>query len=93
MKMNKPLSIKELEGRWWYRLLKVVYVLGYIWWIFVGGKVLVGCSFGVDCDGLSLGFFLFLFGILFFELIRKVFHYIITGTTTPHRDLVNREGV
>ena len=78
--MNKFQSINELNKRWWYRLLKVVYVFGYL--------VLVGVSgtLAFPLGDLWFGGWTIFWGVVILELIRRAFYYVITGAMKPSRE-------
>ena len=78
--MNKPLSINELNRRWWYRLLKVVYIFGYLVLIGVSGTLVFALG------DLKFGVWTIFWGVVVFELIRRAFYYVVTGTMKPPRD-------
>ena len=78
--MNKPTTVNELNKRWWYRLLKVVYVFGYLVVVGVAGAFVFGVG------DLGFGAWTIFWGVVVFELIRRAFYYVITGTMKPSRE-------
>jgi len=81
-------TIEELNQKAWYRLLKVLYGLSFVFLViksldFVTKEV-------VNEDYIILGFVLYILYPLFiyvaFEIVRRLFFYIIFGTMKPTDD-------
>lgn len=80
-------TLKELNKKIWYRFLKVVYVVSLI---FCVGKSIVAVGEEVGENAIILSVLVvFLTPIsvyIGFEIIRRVFYYIIFGTIKPADD-------
>jgi len=83
-----PKTIKELNQKAWYRLLKVIYILSSIFVVCVG---LVFVTEEVLVEGyIVLGLVLYVLCPIFiytgFEIIRRLFFYVILGRIKPSDD-------
>ena len=84
--MNKK-TISYLKEKWWYRLIKVIYIFLFICCI---GASIVAAIDEFESDYIVISSFAFiLFPILIyigFEIIRRAFYYVIIGTIQPIDD-------
>ena len=71
-------TIKELNQKIWYRLLKVIYILSFVFTIYTA---LVSIN-----ESTSSTIFLFVLICIGFEIVRRMFFYIILGTISPSDD-------
>lgn len=84
--MNKK-TISYLKEKWWYRLIKVIYIFLFISCI---GASIVAAIDDFESDYIVISLFAFiLFPILIyigFEIIRRAFYYVVIGTMQPADD-------
>lgn len=81
-------TIKELNQKIWYRLIKVIYIFSLIFaictnWLFVTEEFF---DEGYIILGLSLYILFPIFIYIGFEILRRSFFYIILGTMVPIDD-------
>ncbi len=88
--LNNKISLSYLNGKIWYRTIKVLYFLFIVFFlivIFTGGYSCIGhrttpCDYfhwfrNITLDLLGLG--------VFFEIVRRIFYYIILGSINPKK--------
>jgi len=78
------MTIKELNNRAWYRALKVLYISIYsfslLFDIAAGLEEMIKYQFW---DGLGIVFLGSIGIILFFEVMKRVFYYVVIGKVFP----------
>jgi len=78
-------SLSHLKTKWWYRLIKVIYLICLaISLLFV---VLVSYSINSTSDGSAFGysFLSIIITLAIYEVIRRGFYYIALGKLSPQK--------
>jgi len=76
--MDNKKTLHQLYSKGIYRFLKIVYLFTY--------TLIILFEFTIASDYLLVGFVkMLLVTALIFELIRRSFYYVITGTITPKK--------
>lgn len=85
--MEKIHTIKELNERVWYRFIKVIYILFFV--LILSG-VLIEIFEEVGKITYLFAILQSLLGIsviiLVFELIKRIFYYIVLGKINPNKE-------
>lgn len=85
-------TIKELNDKIWYRVLKVIYILSYIISIVVIQFLIYDEIIGFNSkefenysEWMWLALSWLIVNIIFFEIIRIIFYYILFGKINPQK--------
>lgn len=78
---SKTLSLKKLNKKIWYRLIKVLYLLAHVWFI-----LYVINESSEDIYTVLIGLIIFIPAFfLMMEIIKRIFYYIVLGTIRPKK--------
>lgn len=72
-------TIEDLNATWWYRLLKVIFIILFVSNLLLWGAVLW------DAVGVLLWLSIIIGIALLFWLISRIFFYIVLGEFLPRR--------